>query len=118
MVRVYRDGDMVRDDDGNVVSPEIIKAEDMPEEASKWEERSNARDAVAVVKRECDESASSYARVGAVKEAVRHGKVSDEQIDELDASVEPVQRHLEEAREAADHKVTPPHQDVSAPGPG
>lgn len=47
VVRVYRDGNLVRDDDGHEVDPELVVAREISPERSDWASRSGAKQEVA-----------------------------------------------------------------------
>jgi hypothetical protein len=117
-LKVYRDGDVVRDEADNIVSAEIIKVEDLPDNCATRDERRKQETVVQEFERNNSEAYSDYARVQAAKEGAAGKNLTDQQVEELDASVEPVRRRLDEVRQAADQSIRPPRQDVSTPGPG
>lgn len=114
-VKVYRDGDQVREEDGTLVSRDIIKAEDLPKECSTTDQVRKVGKRVESVEQNYTDAASDFARAGEAKEALHEGTMM---IDELEAIVEPADRRDEDARVPEEQHVTPPRQSVSTPGPG
>jgi hypothetical protein len=114
-VKVYRDGDQVREEDGTLVSPEIIRAEDLPKNCSTTKDLLSAGEHVESRERNYTDAASDFARAGEAKEALQEGTMT---LDELEAIVEPMDRELEDARGPEEQNVKPQHQSVSTPGPG
>lgn len=121
--RVYRDGDIVRDDDGNEVSPEIIRAEEIGDQYSKWTERAQAREKARALVERRDRDVEFIDEVKETREQTAGREMPDDGLDEIaarmDEATPPGLRGDYEGREAPNRdaaKFTIPGSGVSGPG--
>jgi len=117
-VKVFRDGDQVREESGAVIDPSIIKPDDIPKSCPEWEPWKQAQTVADKSEAHYGQAASDYSRVQAAKEATAEGKMTDDELDQLKAEIEPVRHRLDDARPEIKREVMPPNQSVSTPGPG
>jgi hypothetical protein len=127
--KVYRDGEIVRDDDGNVVSRETIRAEDIPANYPVWAERARDEQAVLRAQKRYYDVVEFREQLQSTQEGAAEGGLSADEVDALESKVEAgipydVQRRLsgsaasEGAKQETSREFTPPHQGASTPGPG
>lgn len=117
-IKVYRDGDQVRDDDDNIVDESIIRAEDIPASYPTRAERRMGQEIVEKREEEHAERLDDHARIEAAQEALKEDGLTPEEFDEVKGDLEPVARRFEESRPSADEALTRPHPIASMPGPG
>jgi hypothetical protein len=138
VMRVYRDkNEKVRDDNGNFVSEELVRAEDIGDGFTRWEPYESEKSDIEDLERDREKVAAYHARVGSAREELSRGGVSDDRRAELDAELGDVPAAVQSkwrnppAAERAEDQVpaskiegierraeTTPHQGVSTPGPG
>jgi hypothetical protein len=94
VVAVYRDGDKVRTDAGELVSPDIIRAQDLPAKAPTWEERMASGKAVDDLQREHD-AIVKYQQT--LDDAEKNAASGDLSADELAALKRNVQKTMPES---------------------
>jgi hypothetical protein len=123
-VRVYRDGDVVRDESGAVISRDIIRAEDIPEAFPTWRDMQDKESAFREQERRHREIVEYRERLGRARNETADGGVTTRRADEIEADIEampePVWVHLGErpAQEvSAESAVTQPGKVVLAPVP-
>ena len=88
VVAVYRDGEKVRTDAGELVSPDIVRAEDLPANASTWEERMNAGKRVDDLEREHDAIIKYQQRLEDAEKKAGSGDLSADELDDLKRNVQ------------------------------
>ena len=124
--RVYRDGDIVRDDDGNEVSREIIRAEEIGDQYSKWQERAQTREKTRALVERRDRDVEFIDEVKETREQTAGREMPDDGLDDIAARIDeatpPGLRGDYEGREAPKrdgaHDFTIPGSGVSGPGQG
>jgi hypothetical protein len=116
-LKVYRDGDQVRDDDDNLVDESIIRAEEIPDSCPTRAERRKGQEVVEKREEEHADRLDNHARIEAAQEALRKDGLTPEEFEEIKEDLEPVTRRFEDARPSADEEFTRPHSISSMPGP-
>ena len=114
-LKVYRDGDLVRDDNDNIVDASIIRAEDIPDSSPTRAERRKEQERVEERAQDHKEQSERYTKIEAAQERLRSGGLSDDDFAELEKSVEPVKRPSQKPEPGV--SATPPRQDASMPAP-
>lgn len=85
--KVYRDGATVRDDAGGIVSSDVVRAADIPEGFSTWEQRKQGERSSREADREHIEAIEFHDRVVRTKERLRDGGLTADELQELQAGV-------------------------------
>lgn len=126
IAKVYRDGDKVRDDDGNEVPREIMKAEDMPERSPTWEAQSEARLRVQTEKEANQQIREYRERLAETQQAIDDGVDPEDAKANLSAKVDqhiPTDVKARMSKEFLPEDISDlppsltPRRDVSLPGP-
>lgn len=103
VAKVYRDGDTVRTDDGRIVSPAVIRPEDIPPSLPDWAQRDAAGQRAEDLATEHESILAYRNRVGIAREASAEGGADKDALDDLEKQVgdipASVQRHLGDAPE-------------------
>lgn len=122
VVKVYRDGNMVRDESGALVSHDTIRAEEIPGSFPTWQERqASVQDA--------DDAQRRYREVIEYRERLARARneaggegITGRRVDELDADIEnmpdSVRSRLDGGPRTPEREITLPGQGASMPGPG
>ena len=126
VVKVYRDGDTVRDDNGAVVSRDSIRAEDIPGTFPTWQERQARGRAFEDAERQHREIVEYRERLARARNEAGEEGIASRRMDELESDIEnmpdSVRNRLDgEARppeRKTEREITPPGQGASMPGPG
>jgi hypothetical protein len=84
--KVYRDGNTVRDDDGNEISPDIIRAEDIPNSFPTWPQREGAEEAAREAERAYREVLEYRERLERARKA-SEGQPTEQEINDLEAEI-------------------------------
>ena len=87
-VKLYRDGNSVRDDDGAVVSPDIIKAEDISQNAPTWAERKARGDAITDLEKRRNEIIKFREEVQHTQQHAKSGDISADELGHLQADLD------------------------------
>lgn len=116
--KVYRDGDKVIEEDGTLVDPDIIGAEDVPENFPTGDQLRSMRSRVEIVEKDYKKKVSDFASVGEARERLGNGEIGAEELQELEESIEPIEHRLEDRTGASpDRAVRQQPQAASTPGP-
>lgn len=124
-VRVYRDGDVVREESGAVVSPDTIRPEDIGDRFPTWQEMQASQQAAHDAERHYREVTEYRQHLESAQERMRAGNVTAQELDALEAHAqehmpELVRRRLGEVpapKGEATREFTPQGQGVLTPGP-
>ena len=87
LVKVYRDGNIVRSDTGEVVGPEIIVAADIPSEAPDWAKRVAAGERVDALEAQREQIILYREKLHAARDTLS-GSPSDQDLDDLEAELD------------------------------
>jgi hypothetical protein len=88
VVSVFRDGDKVRNETGALVSPDIVRAEDLPVSASTWEDRMAAGKAVDDLQREHNAIVKYQQTLDDTQKKAASGDLSADELDALKRNVQ------------------------------
>lgn len=121
-VRVYRDGDVVRDESGAVISRDIIRAEDIPDSVPTWQRMQATQEADRDAERRYREIVEYRERLARHREETADGGVTTRRADEIEADIEAMPDSVrgrlgETPRPERRAEITPPGQAVLTPGP-
>lgn len=116
-VKVYRDGNEVRDDDDKLVDESIIQAQDIPDNCPTRAERRRGQEVMEKREEEHAERLDNHSRIEAAQEALRNDGLTPDEFEEIKDGLEPVARTFEDVRPSAEEDVTRPHPIASMPGP-
>lgn len=98
--KVYRDGGMVRDDNGTQVDPLLIKPDDIPESAPTWGEIQDKENIVRNAQRQHREISDYRERLEKGRKRLEKGAISEDELDELEKDVDRmpalVRKHYEQ----------------------
>ena len=86
--RVYRDGDMVREEDGVVVDADVFRAEDIPALSPTWQELQEKERAQQEAARRHREIVEYRERLASAREETAEGNLTAGRADELDAELD------------------------------
>jgi len=115
VVKVYRDGDTVRDDAGALVAG--IGPEEMPDTAPTWSQRKTAGDVVERLEKERHDIIEYQDKLGRSKERLSSGEAGPDELAAMEAAVErmpeAVRRHFPKDEQPAGLGTTGP---VREPG--
>jgi hypothetical protein len=87
-MKVYRDGRMVRDDDGAQVDPLLIKPEDIPESAPTWGDIQDKEATLRDAERQRREISEYRERLEKTRKRLDEGAVSEAELDKLNKDAE------------------------------
>lgn len=110
-VKVYRDNEIVRDDGGSIVSPEIVDTDEIPASYPTWAQRLDAERDVRQAQQAYDEVVEYRELLNSARERLEDGKLSAEEVDELDIALvkdmpDAVRRHYEDPALPAQSQAT------------
>lgn len=114
-VRVYRDGEDVRQESGELVGHEAVRAEDIPDHAPTWQERQAQARAFEEAERRHREIVEYRERLDRARSEIGSGSVTAERAQELDADIEAMPDSIRERLDG----VAPPEQrvEITQPSP-
>ena len=101
--KVYRGGDTVRTEDGAVVSPDIIRSEDIPDGASNWTAFETHAEKVARLTGQRDRIIEYRAKLDVARDRLQDSPSPDD-LDDLDAE-------LAQMPDAVSRRLEPPSSD-------
>lgn len=87
-VKVYRDGNVVRDDDGVEVDARLIKPEDIPDKFPTWQERRTAGEREADLIQRNREIREYRSQLERSRKLVEDGKITEEELTDLEKSLD------------------------------
>lgn len=88
VTKVYRDGEIVRDDDGSEVNSTLIKPQDIPDSLPTWEQRKTAGAAVVEAEKEYKAVVEYRERLEKLHSRLDKGNVTDKELGEMKMGAE------------------------------
>jgi hypothetical protein len=124
-VRVYRDGDIAREEDGTAISPDEFRGGDIPAWCPTLQELRTRLEADRNSERRYSEVLQYRERLAATRDEAGDGRATEERADEIEAEIEampePVRNRLDggahQAERGPEREFTPPGQGAAKPGP-
>lgn len=86
--RVYRDGDKVRTESGAEVGRDVLRAEDIPDSASRWSDYNSGIAAVDDLERKRKAIVDYHKKIGEARDREASGDLSVDEIDKLERRLE------------------------------
>jgi hypothetical protein len=88
VVSVFRDGDKVRNETGALVSPDVVRAGDLPANAPTWKDWTEGNKVVGDLEREHDSIVKYQQTLEGAQERAASGDLSADELDALERNVQ------------------------------
>lgn len=88
VVSVFRDGDKVRNETGALVSPDVVRAGDLPANAPTWKDWTEGNKVVGDLEREHDSIVKYQQTLEGAQEKAASGDLSADELDALERNVQ------------------------------
>lgn len=112
LTKVYRDGNIVRDDNGAVVNPGVIRADDIPAAYPVWPVREGKQDALLAAQEKHSALLARSEQIEEARQEVRKGGLTAERLEELESGFANMPEAAGRQYESPDYALddSPPRQ--------